>query len=80
MRIAKNIKSVTDIIPKNVKLVAVSKTKSINKIVGLIKYQNTDYSLPLRGIAPQPELKTEVLTPSTSLSKESVPGTRRFML
>ena len=32
MRIAKNIKSVTDIIPNNVKLVAVSKTKSINLI------------------------------------------------
>ena len=32
MRIAKNIKSITDIIPNNVKLVAVSKTKSINLI------------------------------------------------
>lgn len=32
MKIAKNIKSFTDIIPNNVKLVAVSKTKSVNLI------------------------------------------------
>ena len=32
MRITKNIKSITNIIPNNVKLVAVSKTKSINLI------------------------------------------------
>jgi uncharacterized pyridoxal phosphate-containing UPF0001 family protein len=37
MRIAKNIKSVTDIIPNNVKLVAVSKTKSINLIESAYK-------------------------------------------
>jgi len=43
MRIAKNIKSVTDIIPKNVKLVAVSKTKSINLIESAYKAGQRDF-------------------------------------
>jgi len=43
MRIAKNIKSVTDIIPNNVKLVAVSKTKSINLIESAYKGGQRDF-------------------------------------
>jgi len=43
MRIAKNIKSVTDIIHKNVKLVAVSKTKSINLIESAYKAGQRDF-------------------------------------
>ena len=43
MRIAKNIKSVTDIIPKNVKLVAVSKTKSINLIESAYRGGQRDF-------------------------------------
>ena len=43
MRIAKNIKSVTDIIPNNVKLVAVSKTKSINLIESAYKAGQRDF-------------------------------------
>lgn len=43
MRIAKNIKSVTDIIPNNVKLVAVSKTKSINLIESAYKTGQRDF-------------------------------------
>ena len=43
MRIAKNIKSVTDIIPNNVKLVAVSKTKSINLIESAYKAGHRDF-------------------------------------
>ena len=43
MRIAKNIKSVTDIIPKNVKLVAVSKTKSINLIESAYRAGQRDF-------------------------------------
>ena len=43
MRIAKNIKSVTDIIPNNVKLVAVSKTKSLNLIESAYKAGQRDF-------------------------------------
>ena len=43
MRIAKNIKSVSDIIPNNVKLVAVSKTKSINLIESAYKAGQRDF-------------------------------------
>ena len=43
MRIAKNIKSVSDIIPNNVKLVAVSKTKSINLIESAYKGGQRDF-------------------------------------
>lgn len=43
MRIAKNIKSVTNIIPNNVKLVAVSKTKSINLIESAYKAGQRDF-------------------------------------
>ena len=43
MRIAKNIRSVTDIIPNNVKLVAVSKTKSINLIESAYKAGHRDF-------------------------------------
>ena len=43
MRIAKNIKSVTDIIPNNVKLVAVSKTKSINLIESAYRGGQRDF-------------------------------------
>ena len=43
MRIAKNIKSVTDIIPNNVKLVAVSKTKSVNLIESAYKAGQRDF-------------------------------------
>ena len=43
MRIAKNIKSVTDIIPNNVKLVAVSKTKSINLIESAYRAGQKDF-------------------------------------
>ena len=43
MRIAKNIRSVTDIIPNNVKLVAVSKTKSINLIESAYKAGQRDF-------------------------------------
>ena len=43
MRIAKNIKSFTDIIPNNVKLVAVSKTKSINLIESAYKAGQRDF-------------------------------------
>ena len=43
MRIAKNIKNVTDIIPNNVKLVAVSKTKSINLIESAYKAGHRDF-------------------------------------
>ena len=43
MRIAKNIKSITDIIPNNVKLVAVSKTKSINLIESAYKVGQRDF-------------------------------------
>ena len=43
MRIAKNIKSLTDIIPNNVKLVAVSKTKSINLIDSAYKAGQRDF-------------------------------------
>ena len=43
MRIAKNIKSVTNIIPNNVKLVAVSKTKSINLIESAYKGGQRDF-------------------------------------
>lgn len=43
MRIAKNIKSITDIIPNNVKLVAVSKTKSINLIESAYKAGQRDF-------------------------------------
>lgn len=43
MRIAKNIKNVTDIIPNNVKLVAVSKTKSINLIESAYKAGQRDF-------------------------------------
>jgi len=43
MRIAKNIKSVTDIIPNNVKLVAVSKTKSINLIESAYRAGQRDF-------------------------------------
>jgi len=43
MRIAKNIKSLTDIIPNNVKLVAVSKTKSINLIESAYKAGQRDF-------------------------------------
>ena len=43
MRITKNIKSVTDIIPNNVKLVAVSKTKSINLIESAYKAGQRDF-------------------------------------
>ena len=42
MRIAKNIKSFTDVIPNNVKLVAVSKTKSINLIESAYKAGQRD--------------------------------------
>ena len=43
MRIAKNIKSVTNIIPNNVKLVAVSKTKSINLIESAYRGGQRDF-------------------------------------
>ena len=43
MRIAKNIKSVTDIIPNNVKLVAISKTKSLNLIESAYKAGQRDF-------------------------------------
>ena len=43
MKIAKNIKSFTDIIPNNVKLVAVSKTKSINLIESAYKAGQRDF-------------------------------------
>ena len=43
MRIAKNIKSITNIIPNNVKLVAVSKTKSINLIESAYKAGQRDF-------------------------------------
>ena len=43
MRIAKNIKSVTDIIPNNVKLVAISKTKSLNLIESAYKAGHRDF-------------------------------------
>ena len=43
MRIAKNIKNVTEIIPNNVKLVAVSKTKSINLIESAYKAGQRDF-------------------------------------
>ena len=43
MRIAKNIKTFTDIIPNNVKLVAVSKTKSINLIESAYKAGQRDF-------------------------------------
>ena len=43
MRIAENIKSFTDIIPNNVKLVAVSKTKSINLIESAYKAGQRDF-------------------------------------
>ena len=43
MRITKNIKSVTDIIPNNVKLVAVSKTKSINLIESAYRGGQRDF-------------------------------------
>ena len=43
MRIAKNIKNVTDIIPNNVKLVAVSKTKSINLIESAYRAGQRDF-------------------------------------
>ena len=43
MRIGKNIKSFTDIIPNNVKLVAVSKTKSINLIDSAYKAGPRDF-------------------------------------
>ena len=43
MRIAKNIKSFTDVIPNNVKLVAVSKTKSINLIKSAYKAGQRDF-------------------------------------
>ena len=43
MRITKNIKSVTDIIPNNVKLVAVSKTKSINLIESAYRAGQRDF-------------------------------------
>ena len=43
MRIAKNIRSVTDIIPNNVKLVAVSKTKSINLIESAYRAGQRDF-------------------------------------
>ena len=43
MRIAKNIRSFTDIIPNNVKLVAVSKTKSINLIESAYKAGQRDF-------------------------------------
>ena len=43
MRIAKNIKSVTNIIPNNVKLVAVSKTKSINLIESAYRAGQRDF-------------------------------------
>jgi len=43
MRIAKNIKSFTDVIPNNVKLVAVSKTKSINLIESAYRAGQRDF-------------------------------------
>lgn len=43
MRIAKNIKSITNIIPNNVKLVAVSKTKSINLIESAYRAGQRDF-------------------------------------
>lgn len=43
MRIAKNIKIFTDVIPNNVKLVAVSKTKSINLIESAYKAGQRDF-------------------------------------
>jgi len=43
MKIAKNIKSFTDIIPNNVKLVAVSKTKSVNLIESAYKAGQRDF-------------------------------------
>ena len=43
MRITKNIKSVTDIIQNNVKLVAVSKTKSINLIESAYRAGQRDF-------------------------------------
>ena len=43
MRIAENIKSLTDIIPNNVKLVAVSKTKSLNLIESAYKAGQRDF-------------------------------------
>ena len=43
MRIAENIKSFTDIIPNNVKLVAVSKTKSINLVESAYKAGQRDF-------------------------------------
>lgn len=43
MKIAKNIKSFTDIIPNNVKLVAVSKTKSINLIESAYRAGQRDF-------------------------------------
>ena len=43
MRIGKNIKSFTDIIPNNVKLVAVSKTKSINLIESAYRAGQRDF-------------------------------------
>lgn len=43
MKIAKNIKSFTEIIPNNVKLVAVSKTKSINLIESAYKAGQRDF-------------------------------------
>ena len=43
MRIAKNIKSFTDIIPNNVKLLAVSKTKSINLIESAYRAGQRDF-------------------------------------
>ena len=43
MRVAENIKSFTDIIPNNVKLVAVSKTKSINLIESAYKAGQRDF-------------------------------------
>lgn len=43
MRITKNIKSITNIIPNNVKLVAVSKTKSINLIESAYRAGQRDF-------------------------------------
>ena len=43
MKIAKNIKSFTEIIPNNVKLVAVSKTKSINLIESAYRAGQRDF-------------------------------------
>jgi pyridoxal phosphate enzyme (YggS family) len=43
MKIAKNIKSFTDIIPNNVKLVAVSKTKPVNLIESAYKAGQRDF-------------------------------------